>query len=198
MSDLVNRCVAGQGFGRSAAWRHVRTRPDSVVVELVSSTGKGVRELVLKVHRDRPAQSAQPDERARKEAAALRLLDRHLARTDGVALDSAPVARRLQVPEVLHLDLERGAILMNRCDGFSLDRRIRDARRRLGRSAMNVLASDIRDAGRWLQQFQDCTPLVGETGVPAGTALERALGALRTCEQAGDLVSDSPLIRTTL
>ena len=131
--------AAGLG-GRPTGLRALRESPDSRVAELLVAGPDGPRELVVKLHRSRPGESAPPAERARREHELL------------ARLEEAGRGGRFGVPRPLALG--GAALAMARARGEPLDRRIRALRLRPGRRARAALEADFRRAGEWLRWFQ--------------------------------------------
>jgi colanic acid/amylovoran biosynthesis glycosyltransferase len=140
--------AAGLG-GRPVGIRRRRESRDSWVAELLVGGPGGPREVVVKLHRSRPGQSAPPAERASREH---RLL---------VRLEAAGRGGRFGVPRPLALlggvpGVGEGvaALAMEQARGERLDRRIRALRLRPGRRALGALAAEFRRTGEWLRWFQ--------------------------------------------
>lgn len=165
--------------GREAVGvRRLRDGADARVVELLLPGG---REAVLKLHRGRPGARGTPAERARREHRALAGLrsgafGRKLDGDDG----GTGGRRDLGVPAPLHLDGERGALVMERAPGGPLLGAIRAARRRPWGGPPAELTGAVRDAGRWLGRLQAATSGPPGSGRTALDALaERARDDLR-------------------
>lgn len=146
----VRELLAAAGLaGRPAGVRRVHDGPDSRVAELLIGAGRSSppapgapRELVAKVHRDRPGQSAPPAERARREHDLL------------LRLEAAGRGGPYAVPRPLALAEGAAALIMERARGEPLDRLIRELRLRPGRAARTRLTAAFRRAGEWLRWFQ--------------------------------------------
>lgn len=143
----VRELLAAAGLAvRPVGVRRVHAGPDSRVAELLVGAGAardgGPRELVVKVHRSRPGESAPPAERARREHEVL------------ARLSAAGRGGPFGVPRPLALAEESAALLLERARGEPLDRLIRDLRLRPGRRARTRLAAAFRRAGEWLRWFQ--------------------------------------------
>ncbi|MFW6198924.1 MAG: glycosyltransferase, partial [Acidobacteriota bacterium] len=182
-ADALADLVAGweRLRGNRVGVRRVRERADSRVLEIMASDGRRVRELVVKSQRSREGESRPPSRRAVREFGFLRRCHR----------------RGLGVPVPLELDEERAAILMGRCRGDSLEKRLRDVRMRIAHEPWHRLAEDLRAAGRWLRAFQRLGPapasgeVGGEPGPPALDAvLDEAAFRVDLCLREGLLAPD--------
>lgn len=162
--------------------RRVREGADAWVADVLLPARDGAdvpREAVLKRHRSRPGASAPPEERARREHAALRSLAGGLFRANR----PPEGGRRLAVPRPLGRDA--GTVIMERAPGEPLVDGLRRARRRPFGAPPAALASALRDTGRWLARLHEATR--GEEGAGAGALealAERARGDVRALTPA--------------
>lgn len=148
LEGAVRELLAAADFaGRPAGVLRVHEGPDSRVAELVVAGDGDPRELVVKVHRDRPGQSAPPAERARREHDLL------------VRLAAAGHGGFFGVPRPVALLEGSAAVALERARGESLEALIRELRFSPGRAERARLAGAFRRAGSWLRWFQG---VVGE------------------------------------
>lgn len=147
LEEPVRELLAAAGLaGRPAGVRRVHEGPDSRAAELLVGSGAGgdeaPRELVVKVHRDRPGQSGPPAERARREHELL------------ARLDAAGRGGPYGVPRPLARVEGSAALIMERARGEPLDRLIRELRLSPRRAERARLVAAFRRSGEWLGWFQ--------------------------------------------
>lgn len=145
----VGPALAAAGLdGRPVGVRRLRRSPDSRVAELLvgaAAPGAEVSELVVKLHRPRPGESAPPAKRAHRE---LELLARfHVAGQGGPYGVPRPLLERPAAPD-------DSAVVLERARGERLDEIFRSRRFRPGAAARRELEDAARRAGRWLRWFR--------------------------------------------
>ncbi len=181
VSRLLERIDAVREEGPASSWprslvppragvRAIHEGRDAKVVEMLLTDGAQPQDVVVKIHRSRPGESAPPRERARREFEMLRRL-----------------ASSLSVPRPLGIDESAGALVMEACQGTRLDELLRRARTSPFPRRHREAESALRAAGRWLREFQSETQTaepgtrrIGELVERALANLERLPGAVRT------------------
>jgi colanic acid/amylovoran biosynthesis glycosyltransferase len=141
--------------------RKIRTAGHSSVAEVTISNGITSRDVIVRRQRMEPDEAGLVRERARREFEILSVLRQSL----GTSAFDETSGTIYSVPRVLMFDESNAAIVVERADGVSLARLIREVRMR-GR--VGRLALGLRRAGRWLNLMQShARPDVEGSGVLA-------------------------------
>ncbi|HEX7706449.1 MAG TPA: glycosyltransferase, partial [Thermoanaerobaculia bacterium] len=127
--------------------RKIRTAEHSSVAEVTISDGITSRDVIVRRQRMDPNEVDLVRERARREFEILSVLRQSL----GKAAFDETNGTTYSVPRVLMFDENNAALVVERADGVSLARLLREVRIR-GR--VGRLAFGLRRAGRWLHLMQ--------------------------------------------
>lgn len=173
-ADLIRRPVlrAGLASGTVGLRRRLERR-DSRIAHLLVRHGHAPREIILKTHTSRSAESRPAAERARREFDALQALQRMSGHGSGV-------------PRPLHLVPEDACLLMEPCQGQSLEILIRQARLARDSARTRELTSAVRRTGVWLRHFQEATARSGDPVRALDRLVNTAASHLEQCR--GDLL----------
>ncbi len=169
--------------------RAVHDGPDSRVFEIILANGKGIRELVYKLHKSRSGQSRPPEERARRELAILSRLDAPRKANDRCLC---------RAPRPVRLLGEQAAVVMEACPGTPLHLMLRQARLHRPSSLHGPSEMGVRRAALWLRTFQAPNRRSGVGGKVLDDLLHQAGNDLERCIATGLTVSEARLVRERL
>lgn len=141
--DQLNVCALGV--------RRVNERRDSFIADVTITDGIRNRDVVVKQHRAAPDSPRTPADMARFEYDTLTDLHRRLETVSA----GDPESIWYTVPRPLLLDEKRGAVIMERSQGRSLETIVRQARNR--GVAQTRLIIPVRRAATWLRLMQSVT-----------------------------------------